>query len=1678
MSKKKQRKTSKQATPMKELEQLFALSPAMLCVIDFDGSFKHVNQAWEETVGFKAAELLDSPYLDTVHPDDQEKTAAAHQSSIKKKKAVSYINRHCCKDGSYRWLQWHLSPLQDQELLLGIVHDITTRKQTEKALYESQEQFEELVNNLPIGIYRNTPGAKGRFLEANPAIVAMFEAGSKEDFLAHKVSELYKNPEKRAQFAQKLAEQGFVQNEELELVTLKGESFWGSVTAVKKTGPDGEIFFDGVIRDISERKQAEQSLARTIATLNATLESTAEGILVVDTDDNIVNTNRQFLEIWNIPEKIAASANAEHALAHIADQLENRKQFLNDVQEQHAQPEIESADTLHLKDGRIFELQTKPQQVENDIVGCVWSFRDITERWRAQEVLRQAHDELEQRVEERMVDLAERLRYEQALAAAAQSLLSDDENALNQALHHLLEATQVSHIYIFENFEDSENGLCTRITHEALAPEIDSLMDVPALQHVSYQDGLARWQKELSQGQIINSVVTELPKSEQTFLKPAGVQSILLLPIMVTGNWHGFVGFSEDKQEKQWREEDRELLQTAVALIDVYIENKQTAKALAESEVRFRRLVNSAADSIFVHDMEGNIVDVNQRACDNLGYSRQELMQLHISDVETQFDAQQPKPVWDDLIAGKSIRRSGIHQRKDGSTFPVEISLSAIEFGDTHHLIATGRDISKRLEVQKALEEQRHFLRQIIDVNPHFIFAKDREGRFVLVNEALARAYGTTVDGLVGKTDADFNPNKEEVEAFREDDLKVMETQEEKVIPEEIITDASGNTRWLQTIKRPIVDENGRANMVMGVSTDITARKEAEEALRESEQRLSLLIQQSPLAVIEWDMEFRVRGWNLAAEKIFGYAEEEAQGQHASFIIPEEVRPLVDDVWQGLLAQTGGTRSQNENITADGRKIICEWYNTPLVDEHGDVFGVASLVEDISERVRLAQQAQKSSERRYRQVQLSTQIAQEIATAPDLPALYQQVVTLVKEQFAYYYVQLLRYDPSLDTVTLVVGYGEIGEKMLEMNHSVPLGVGLIGVTAATGQSTLRSDVSEDPNWHPNPLLPETKGELAVPIKLGDEVLGVLDVQSDTVNELNDDDQLLLEGLCGQIAIAIESTNLRQEMEQRLQELNTLQRYMTREGWEEFQATRQAATPGYLFNRSEVQALPAEIRSDQNGKNGKKAQEILNAEVITKPLTVRGEDIGMIGIQEDPDLPLSPEDENFLASVSAQIAEALEAARLLEQTQTALTVQEQLSTELRTVAEVSTVTSTIMEADRLLQQVVDLTKVSFSLYHAHIYLYDEENKSLSLKAGAGEVGRLMALEERFIPINEESIVARTVRQREPVVVNDTSQSEIFLPNPLLPDTRSELAVPMIVGESVMGVLDVQSDQIDRFGDQDVLIMRTLAAQIAVAIQNAEQFAEQVHTAEKLREVDQLKSEFLASMSHELRTPLNSIIGFADVLLEGLDGDLNERMEQDVRLIRESGRHLRELIGDILDMSKIEAGRMELRYEEIDIYQMANDLIATAKPLAQEKSLDLSMNLEDDLPVVQADRTRLRQVLWNIMGNAIKFTEEGGVTLAVKMQDENNVLFSIRDTGIGIKPENLPIVFQQFRQVDGALNRKAGGTGLGMPISKKLIELHGGDIWVESTVGKGSTFWFTVPCKPPEKKGTAPLPDIES
>jgi signal transduction histidine kinase len=282
------------------------------------------------------------------------------------------------------------------------------------------------------------------------------------------------------------------------------------------------------------------------------------------------------------------------------------------------------------------------------------------------------------------------------------------------------------------------------------------------------------------------------------------------------------------------------------------------------------------------------------------------------------------------------------------------------------------------------------------------------------------------------------------------------------------------------------------------------------------------------------------------------------------------------------------------------------------------------------------------------------------------------------------------------------------------------------------------------------------------------------------------------------------------------------------------------------------------------------------------------------------------------------------------------------------------------------------------------------------------------------------------------------------------------------DHLLGGLTVIRKVAGAFPPAVIELLRTFATQSALAIQNARLFLEIEDKSRQLEVASQHKSEFLANMSHELRTPLNAIIGFSEVLSERMFGELNEKQEEYLKDIYASGQHLLSLINDILDLSKIEAGKMDLEVSDFDLPATIDNALMLVRERAARRDIELQRAVDERLGQIQGDERKIRQVLLNLLSNAIKFTPQGG-RIDVRAKRVNGFIeVSVSDTGVGIAPGDQDAVFEEFRQV-GTAAKKVEGTGLGLALSRKFIELHGGKIWVRSEVGKGSTFTFTVPVR---------------
>ncbi len=291
-------------------------------------------------------------------------------------------------------------------------------------------------------------------------------------------------------------------------------------------------------------------------------------------------------------------------------------------------------------------------------------------------------------------------------------------------------------------------------------------------------------------------------------------------------------------------------------------------------------------------------------------------------------------------------------------------------------------------------------------------------------------------------------------------------------------------------------------------------------------------------------------------------------------------------------------------------------------------------------------------------------------------------------------------------------------------------------------------------------------------------------------------------------------------------------------------------------------------------------------------------------------------------------------------------------------------------------------------------------------------------------------------------------------------RARMVAPLLRGEDIVGTLVVRRRTPGEFAKNTVDIIKTFAAQSALAIQNARLFHEIEDKSRQLEVASQHKSQFLANMSHELRTPLNAILGYTELMAVGAYCEPSEMMLGVLKRLEAQGKHLLGLINDVLDLSKIEAGQLVLELSDYTIQDIAQIVRSTLEPLAADKKLGFKFEVAPQLPYGRGDGRRLTQVMITLVGNAIKFTDAGEV--AIKAEAHNGSFHvSVRDTGPGISAADQAKLFQEFQQADNAITKKKGGTGLGLAISKRIIEMHGGRIWVESQPGQGSTFAFTLP-----------------
>jgi signal transduction histidine kinase len=403
-------------------------------------------------------------------------------------------------------------------------------------------------------------------------------------------------------------------------------------------------------------------------------------------------------------------------------------------------------------------------------------------------------------------------------------------------------------------------------------------------------------------------------------------------------------------------------------------------------------------------------------------------------------------------------------------------------------------------------------------------------------------------------------------------------------------------------------------------------------------------------------------------------------------------------------------------------------------------------------------------------------------------------------------------------------------------------------------------------------------------------------------------------------------------------------------------------------------------------------------------------------------------------------------------------------ELQALGEVSQAVSSTLDLQKVLATIVAHAVELSGTESGAIYEFDETSEEFELRATHRMSEELIqAIRDSGVKLGETAVGWAGVN-REAVQIPDILEEPTYPTREIMKREgfRALLAVPLLREDRLIGGLVVRRRAPGQFQKETVDLLQTFATQSALAIQNARLFREIEAKGRELEIASKHKSDFLANMSHELRTPLNAILGYTELIIDKIYGDVPENIQEVLERVEKNGRHLLGLINDVLDLSKIEAGQLLLSLDDYSMKEVVHTVFTSVESLAAEKNLELKVSVSPEVAHGKGDQQRISQVFLNLVGNAIKFTEAGEVRVEATASNDNFVV-SISDTGPGLSEADKQMIFEEFHQVDGSSTRKKGGTGLGLSIAKRIVEMHGGRIWVESTVGKGSTFWFTLPVR---------------
>lgn len=735
-------------------------------------------------------------------------------------------------------------------------------------------------------------------------------------------------------------------------------------------------------------------------------------------------------------------------------------------------------------------------------------------------------------------------------------------------------------------------------------------------------------------------------------------------------------------------------------------------------------------------------------------------------------------------------------------------------------------------------------------------------------------------------------------------------------------------------------------------------------------------------------------------------------------------------------------------------------------------------------------------ERRIVQLQVASEVARDAAALGSVDDLLDRSINLVRERFGFYHAAIFMLDERGEYAILRAASGEAGQKLLESHHKLKIGdVGIVSYAVGTGLPRIALDVGADAIFFRNPFLPETRSEMALPLKTGNKVIGALDVQSKEPAAFDNDDIIILQTLTDQLAVAIENARLFEAARRQVEELTILHSVATAGA----EATSQdglieAATqligetlypdhfgvllvddvtgvlrfhPSYRGLSDDFRLLTVPLGRGISGRVAITGRPIRVSDVTVEreyisiksqmrcelcvPLKVGEKIIGVINAESSRRNTYTDADERLLSTFAGQLATAMEKVRLFE-------VERRRVTELEALRQASLHMTSNLDLKSVLEAILQHALELVAADNAVIYLFDGEKFTFGTSLwSAGEISTLP--EPRPF-----GLTYRVATSGKKVVVPDTNN------HPLYQDQQwngAIIGLPLRRGDNVIGVMNMAfQNGPHEFDENEIRVLELLADQAAVGLINAQRYADEQHRSEELaialaqrEELVRLKSEFIQNVSHELRTPLTIVRGYVELLEKGELGILQPEQQDAMTIITRRVHMLHRMIEDLTTI--LEAEAHPAHNKPVELSDLVQRTVDDFHDTIRQAGLGLILDVPPDKMRLMGDPIHLSRLLDNLISNAIKFTPTGGTITILLRREDSNAILEVSDTGVGIPDDKLGRIFERFYQVDGSTTRRYGGTGLGLALVKEIAVSHGGQVSVESKVGKGSRFRVCLP-----------------